>query len=347
MRIEKIGEFGLIERIAKKAGKGRALVGIGDDTAVLKYGGKLLLWTVDTLVEGDHFSLEWFSPRQVGMKAIEINASDIYAMGGIPKQALVALVLPHGTRVELVDGTYEGMLSAAKKHGIEIVGGNITHGRQLAIDVTMLGTAEKKKLSLRSGAKPNDLICVSGPLGDSRAGLIVFLRGKRGFKKLRKKYLEPKAKPEKAKKLAGKVNAMIDVSDGLASEVRNICTQSKCGAVLHHEKIPVSREAKKLAARIGTDAARFALFGGEDFELVFSVPEKKFRKEMGVPVGKITKGRKIFLEKKGVRLPLEKFGYDHFKENIEKVTNLRFDSGFGQALSGGRTASIAGLPPAG
>ncbi len=319
MEIEKIGEFELIKRIAKKVGKGKAFIGIGDDAAVIKAGNELLLWTVDTMVEGDHFSLKWFTPKQIGMKAIEINASDIYSMGGKPTYALVTLVLPEKTKIGLIDGIYNGLLSTAKKHGIEIVGGNITHGKQLAIDLTLLGVTTKKKLLLRGNAKPGDYVCVTGNLGDSRAGLLCFLKNIPGFSKVKKKYLEPKAQPKKAKRILGKANAAIDVSDGLASEIRNICTQSRCGAVLYYEKIPVSSEAKKVAEMLGLDSKELALFGGEDFELVFTVPEKKFKKGMGIVVGRTTKERKIFLQKKGVKKPLKRFGYDHFKENIEKV----------------------------
>ena len=313
------GEFELIKKINSIVGKpeNKAVVrGIGDDCAVLKVGGKLVVFTVDCLVEGDHFSLEWFSPREIGMKAIEINASDIYSMNAKPAFALVSLILPTKTKAELIQGIYKGIKSAARKHGVEIVGGNITHGKKLSIDVSMLGFVQGKPV-YRSGAKPGDFLCVSGELGASCAGLNLYLQKKKGFEAVKKKHRQPKAKPEKALKLASFVSAMEDVSDGLASEARNICTESRCAAVIYRGKVPVLAEVRRAARALKMDAVDFALFGGEDFELVYTVSPKNLKKVQGFVVGEIIKGQGVFLEENGKRRKLKRFGYDHFIEKTK------------------------------
>ncbi|MDP6670546.1 MAG: thiamine-phosphate kinase [archaeon] len=311
MKLKDIGEMGLIKRIAKKARNKNVLVGIGDDGAVLRVGKKKLVVTVDALVENDHFSLDWFSPKQVGMKAVEINVSDIGAMNAKPLYALVSLCLRRDTPLSFVDGLYNGIYSAARKHKLDIVGGNMTHGKQIVVDITLIGEA-RGKIPLRSGAKHGDLIIASGKLGASAAGLNLFLKKKRGFSVVKKKHLEPKAQLKKAYSLAKYASAMEDCSDGLASEVKNICTASKCGAVIEWEKIPVSAETRKAAKALGKKAKDFALYGGEDFELITTVPKRHAKKVKGFVVGQIVKGRKIYLEKKGVRKELGKAGFDHF-----------------------------------
>lgn len=311
MRLKKIGEMGLIKRIAKKAKNKNVLVGIGDDGAVLKFGGKKLVVTVDALVENDHFSLGWFSPKQVGMKAVEINVSDIGAMNAKPLYALVSLCLRKDTPLSFVDGLYRGIYSAARKHKLDVVGGNMTHGKQIVVDITLIGEA-RGRIPLRSGAKPGNLIVASGKLGASTAGLNLFLKKKRGFSGVKKKHLEPKAQLKKAYALAKFASAMEDCSDGLASEVKNICAASSCGAVIEWEKIPVSSETERAAKVLGKEAKDFALFGGEDFELIATVPKKHAKKVNGFVVGHIVKGNKVFLERNGVRKELSKAGFDHF-----------------------------------
>jgi len=287
------------------------LVGIGDDAAVVRFGGKRLVLTVDTLVEDDHFSLKWFSAKQVGMKAIEINVSDIGAMNAVPLYALVSLCLRKDTPLAFVDGLYAGIYNAARKYKVDVIGGNMTHGNQIVVDIMLVGEA-KGKILLRSNAKPGDLIIASGTLGASTAGLNLFLRKMKGFNAVKKKHLEPKAQLQKAYAIAKYANAMEDCSDGLASEVRNICDASKCGAVIEWEKIPVARETEKAAKSLGKEAKDFALFGGEDFELIATVPKKNLNKAKGFVVGEIIRERKIFLKKSGVKRELKKAGFDHF-----------------------------------
>jgi len=314
--VEKIGgEFALIERINRIIGKPKSkkiVRGIGDDTAVLKIGNKLVAFTVDCIVEGDHFSFDWFSPEEVGMKAVEINASDIYSMNAKPAFALVSLILPSGISAGRIERIYRGMKTAAKKHSLEIVGGNITHGKKLSIDVSMLGLVQGRPV-YRNGAKPGDFLVCSGPLGGSCAGLNLFLRKVKGFEKVKKSQTLPKAKPKKALNAAPFASAMEDVSDGLASEARNICSESKCAAVIYRGKVPVSAEVRKAASALKMDAVDLALFGGEDFELVFTVSPKNLKKVKGYIVGEIIKGNGVFLEENGRRKKLKRFGYDHFR----------------------------------
>lgn len=313
MNISEIGgEFALIDRLTRKPLSKDIIKGIGDDAAVLKLNEKYFIFTTDTMVEGDHFSLSYFTPKQVGKKAVEINVSDIGAMGGAPRYFLVSLVLPKDIEVETVTGIYEGMWEVSKKYNIEIVGGNITHGNLLVIDICMIGESYKNDLKFRSSAKPEDYILVSGDLGSSTAGLHLFLNKIDGFKEVKRKHLEPEAKFYKVKPFLKYINAMIDVSDGLASEVTRICEQSKTGAVIYLDSVPVEKKTKKAAEYLKKDALDFALYGGEDFELVYTVSEKNIKKVKGTIVGKITRERGIKINKNEQEESLTKKGYDHF-----------------------------------
>jgi thiamine-monophosphate kinase len=317
MKIRDIGgEFALIKRISRKIKDRSVLNQIGDDTAVVSVNGRKLLFTTDTLVEDDHFSLKWSTPYQIGMKAMEINVSDIAASGGKPRYVLISLCMTKATEVEFVDGLYKGIYAAAQKYGFEVIGGNMTHGRQIVIDVCMVG--ETQKPVLRSGAKVGDLICVTGDLGKSKAGLELFRRFGTGAKRFGavKAHLEPKARLKESQIISKFANAMIDVSDGLAPEVGHICEMSKVGAVIYAEKIPISPETRKATELLKAKAMEFALYGGEDFELVFTLPGKRL-KELKKKV-KFTVVGKTLPRKKGLYLlegrqkkKLGK-GYDHF-----------------------------------
>ena len=316
MKIKDIGEFGLIDRITKKPKDNDVLVGIGDDTAVYKTEKGLQVLTTDCLVEGDHFRREWFTPMQIGMKAIEINVSDIAAMGALPKYVLVELALPGDLDVEFVEELYRGMWKACDKYNIEIIGGNMTHCENIVISITLTGEVDKKNLCLRSGAKPGDFIFVSGYLGNGRAGLRLFQGSLKGFEKVRKGYLEPKAQLKTALKIAAYANSMIDVSDGLAPEVKHICNESKCGAIIYKDKIPIKDEVGDVARTLNEDEYDYALYGGEDFELVFTVPKDKLDKVNGFLVGEITKNKEIKLSSKGIEKEITESGYDHFSNSI-------------------------------
>jgi len=305
------GEFSLIERLRRPNRDPRVLVGIGDDAAVVRCDGRLLVFTTDLLVEGDHFSLDYFSPRQVGWKAMESNLSDLAAVGADPRYALVGLTLRSDATVELVDGIYEGLYASANRCGVEVVGGDITHGEVLVLAITLVGEVEEENLCLRSSARPGDRIWVSGPLGGSTAGLMLLRRGVEGFERVKRRHLEPMARLDISRSVRGKVHAMEDVSDGLASEVRNICIASGCGALLFGDKVPIDSEVRRAGEVLGEDPLDWALFGGEDFELLYTAPEEE--RMPGYEVGVITEEEGVYIERGGTREPLTRWGYDHFR----------------------------------
>jgi thiamine-monophosphate kinase len=315
MKIKDIGEFGLIDRITKKPKNKDILVGIGDDAAVVKTKGLQVL-TTDCLVESDHFRTEWFTPKQIGMKAIEINVSDIAAMGAVPKYVLVSLALPKDINVEFVEDLYKGMWKVCDKYKIEIIGGNMTHCNQIVISITVTGEVDNRNLCLRNGANPGDFILVSGHLGNGRAGLRLHQEKLNGFKQVKKSYLEPKSKLDKALRIAPFVSSMEDISDGLASEIRHICDESTCGAIIYKDKIPVADQVRDVAKKLREDEYDYALYGGEDFELVFTVSKYKRDRVNGIFVGEITKNRGVKLYIDGKEKIISGKGYDHFSNGI-------------------------------
>ncbi|MBI2658159.1 thiamine-phosphate kinase [Candidatus Woesearchaeota archaeon] len=318
MKIKLLGELGLIERIKNKVKPYQKGVvrGIGDDAAVLEYDkNNYLLFTTDSLVEGVHFSVKYSKPWQIGMKAIEQNVSDIAAMGGLPKYAAVSLALPNNIDVKFIDGLYRGINKKCKKYGISVVGGNITRSKKISVSVAMTGIAEKKYLALRSGAKKGDLIFCSGDVGKSAAGLGLLKHNKKG--KSAKKHLEPSSRLELAGKLVKiGVNSMIDVSDGVASEARHICNESNVGAVIYADKIPISKNTIIDAKKLNKNALDFALYGGEDFELVFTAGKNKISRLKKLDVSAIGK---IVGREQGVKLAMGnkktelKMGFEHFQ----------------------------------
>ncbi|MFC2154404.1 thiamine-phosphate kinase, partial [Candidatus Altiarchaeota archaeon] len=257
-------------------------------------------------------------PEQVGAKAMEANVSDIAAMGGIPTYGFVSISLTDKIDVETVEGIYNGMYSVCDKYGCKIIGGDTTHGGVAVINIALLGLVEKRRLCLRSQAEVGDLIVVTGDLGKSKAGLELLLKEINDKKELLQAHLEPKCRINESRKISKYANAMIDVSDGLASEVNHICERSGVGAVVKKDEIPVSDTTKKAASLVRGDPIDYALNGGEDFELVFTIPEEKFDKiKVDCP---LTVVGKIVGEEKGVSLSDKKGdcplggGFDHFKK---------------------------------
>jgi len=318
MKVKDIGEFGLIDRITKRPKDKDVLVGIGDDAAVIKTKKGLQVLTTDSLVEGDHFRREWFHPVQIGMKAIEINVSDIASMGAIPRYVLVSIALPNDLDVDFFEKIYKGMWKSCDKYQIEIIGGNMTHSEKIVISITLIGEVDIKNLCLRSSAKPGDLIFVSGYLGNGRAGLRLLQEEIEGFENIKKNYLEPKAQLKTALKISPYVNSMIDISDGLAPEIKHICNQSKCGAIIYKDKIPIKVDVRSLAKTLDEDEFDYALFGGEDFKLVYSVSKENLDEVNGFLVGEITEKQDILLSFNGKEKKLTQNGYDHFKEINQK-----------------------------
>ena len=318
MKIAEIGgEFALIKRVTGKCYDPAVIKGIGDDCAVLEYNSdKYLLVTVDMMVENDHFNLKWHSPYQVGRKLMESNVSDIFAMGGAPRWAFVSISIKPDMDVEFMEELYRGINDSALKHGVTVPGGDTTHGEMLTLSLTLLGDVEKSLVRLRSHAVPGDLLCVTGTLGKSEAGLRLLRKGRRdGYLQ---GHLEPQCRlVNEAASIAQYAHAMIDVSDGLGSETRHICEESGAGARIDWRNIPLSYETREAAKIINCDPYEYALYGGEDFELVFTIPSaniQKLRNEFQdfTVVGKILpKEEGLYLLKDGEKMDVKK-GFDHF-----------------------------------
>ncbi len=255
MLITKLGEFGLIERFSKRIRTDPSVIkGSGDDCAVLAFDrARYQLFTCDMIVEGVDFTSH-DAPRLIGRKALAVSLSDIAACGGIPRHCLVSLGIPKNTTIGYLDKIFSGMLSLAKKYKVNIAGGDISAAPRLTIDVSMLGLVEKKHLALRSGARPGDIIFVSGALGGSIYG----------------KHLKFTPRVKEARYLVQnfKINSMIDISDGLSQDLNHILEASRVGGIIYEALLPISKQAKNL---------QDALSAGEDFELLFtlSAPQAK------------------------------------------------------------------------
>ncbi|MDD5455258.1 MAG: thiamine-phosphate kinase [Candidatus Ratteibacteria bacterium] len=316
-------EFSLIKKIRRTIGrkKGNVIVGLGDDTAVLKTPkDKDLLFTCDCLVENIHFSMDYVKPADLGWKALAVNASDIAAMGGTPKYAIVSLFLNNKIDEKWINELYKGFEEFMKKYPLSIVGGNVSRSNSaIVIDIAMLGEVEKNKSVRRSGAKVGDLIVVTGTLGSSKAGMEILKKG--GLNPfLTKKHLRPIPRLTEIREITSKMklNSMIDISDGFTQDLFHILEESKVSAELDITKIPISGQLKKYAKE---KAINYALGGGEDYELLFTLPKKEAKKlpaqVNGTPlttVGEIVKGKpKIIAGGKEI----EPKGYNHFKNKCK------------------------------
>ena len=297
MDIANLGEFGLIKHLTQdiKTKNESTLYGVGDDCAVLHYPDKEVLVTSDLLMEGVHFDLTYMPLKHLGYKAAMINISDIFAMGGTPRQIVVSIALSKRFTVEDMEDFYDGLKLAADKWGVDIVGGDTTSSLTgFAISITAIGEADKDEIIYRKGAKPTDLICVSGDLGAAYMGLQLLEREKAVFydqlknsKKAEanpdfggKEYLlERQMKPEARGDIIQQLRAMnvhptamMDISDGLSSELIHICTQSNCGCRVYEKNIPVDYQTAIMAEELNLNVTTCALNGGEDYELLFTVP---------------------------------------------------------------------------
>ena len=282
MRISQLGEFGLIERIknALPQPPAEVVVGIGDDVAVLKLSGpEYLLATCDVQVENVHFSRSAITPSQLGRRIAAINVSDIAAMAGTPLWALASLALPQELETSFVDALYEGMQEQLLLAGAVIVGGNLSRmDKDIVIDLCLLGKVAPENLLLRSGARMGDAIMVTGWLGDSRAGLELIRRpeliiSENGRKQVEQRHVCPQPRLREGQTLgrSGLVHAMVDVSDGLLGDIQHICRASQVGAEIRLGNLPISSPAKEVACAAGGDVLTWALTGGEDYELLFTV----------------------------------------------------------------------------
>lgn len=297
--IATLGEFGLIDRLTSKLKRRNdsTLLASGDDAAVIDLGDELLLLTTDMMTEGIDFDLSYFPLKHLGYKAIVRGVNDILAMNGRPEQVVVALGISAKISVEALDALYEGMEQACKELGVDIVGGDTTASMNgLVITISATGRVKREEITYRSGAKEHDLICITSNLGGAYMGLHLLEREKRvlkdienpepkfqGYEYLLERYLKPRARTnvlEALREEGIKPTSMIDLSDGLASDLRQICRSSKCGARIYLERIPIARQTSELAEEMHIDPVIAALNGGEDHELLFTVPLEMQEKVM-------------------------------------------------------------------
>jgi thiamine-monophosphate kinase len=331
--IGKSGEFGFIETIrsAMKTKNPSVVLGIGDDAAIFKpTPGHELIFTTDMLVEDRHFDFKWITPWQLGAKTMAVNVSDCAAMGAKPTVALVSLGVPKNFPVADLEAFYDGLKQWGESYGAQIVGGDTVGSDKFVVNVALVGEVEKGKALKRSGAQSGDALFVTGHLGDSAAGLHALQhpspKGKETAPLLIKKHLTPVPRFAVGRALSTKkmATSAIDVSDGLSSEIHHLCEESGVGAEIHEEAIPYSDSLIHFCDENQLDPLDFALNGGEDYELLFTVPLPKISEviqklpgETGVAVKSI--GRMVpkskgitLITRKGQRIPLEAKGYDHF-----------------------------------
>ncbi len=289
--ISQLGEFGLIDHLTKhfKLTNPANLVGIGDDAAVMDPGENVVLTSTDMLVEGIHFDLAYMPLRHLGYKAAAVNFSDIYAMNGTPTQLFVALAASNRFPVEALEEVYEGLKLACEVYGVDLAGGDTTASNSgLVLSLTVNGLAKKEDVVYRSGAKPTDLIVVSGDLGAAYMGLQVLEREKQvylvnpnmqpelqGHEYVLERQLKPEARKDIGpllKALGTKPTSMIDVSDGLSSDLLHICTKSGVGCRVYEERIPIDPTVYNLCEEFKLNSTTVVLNGGEDYELLFTIP---------------------------------------------------------------------------
>jgi thiamine-monophosphate kinase len=334
--IASLGEFGLIERLTGGITtlQKSTLIGIGDDAAVIASGKEGLVVTTDMLLEGVHFNLMYVPLKYLGYKSVVVNLSDIFAMNAIPRQITVSIGISSKYSLEMVEELYQGIHLACEKYGVDLVGGDTTSSLTgMVISITAIGTAPLDEIVYRSGARTNDLLCVSGDLGGAYMGLQLLERENEVFKvneRMRpqlegydyilQRQLKPEARgdvPEILKKLAIRPNSMIDISDGLSSEILHICKASKTGCRLYEEKIPLDSQTKEMALEMNINPLVAALNGGEDYELLFTIPVSDFEKIKADPditvIGHMTEEEEgvMLVTGTGALIPLVAQGFNH------------------------------------
>lgn len=341
--ISEFGEFGLIKHLTNdlKTVNNSTKKAVGDDCAVMDFGDKRVLMTTDMLLEGIHFNLEYVPLKHLGYKAAVVNFSDIYAMNGTPTQITVSLGISKRFSVEDIEALYSGIRLACERYKVDIVGGDTCASMTgLTISITCLGVAKEQDIVYRNGAKLNDLICVSGNLGTAYMGLQLLERERlvaQGDEKAQlafegKEYLlERQLKPEARRDIldalrkAGiKPTAMMDVSDGLSSELMHICSQSGVGCCIYEDKLPIDFEAAALAEEMNLNIVTCALNGGEDYELLFTCPLDDYEKLIPIEdlyiIGHITKSEYgcNLIGRNGEELALKAQGWNAFNGEITK-----------------------------
>ncbi len=337
--ISTLGEFGLIHHLTDncKINNLSTIKGVGDDAAVLDYKNKYVLVATDLLLEGVHFDLVYVPLKHLGYKAAVVNFSDIYAMNGEPKQITISLGISRKFSVEDLDQIYEGIKLACDNYGVDIVGGDTsTSLTGLTISITCIGEGEKDKIVYRNGAKVNDLICVSGNLGASYMGLQLLEREKivlegneqsqprfEGYEYLLERQLKPEARGDIIRMLREKEvlpTAMMDISDGLSSELMHICTQSNVGCRIYEDKIPIHYQTAKMAEEMNLNVVTAALNGGEDYELVFTASLNDYDKIIMMEdvniIGYVTKPEMGYylIGREGEEIQLQAQGWNSLKQ---------------------------------
>ena len=336
-KLEEIGEFGLIKQLTQNIElKNNTIKGVGDDAAVINpTKDKVTLVSTDLLLEGVHFDLSYFPLKHLGYKAVSVNASDIYAMNGTPKQITVSVGMSSKFSVEAIAEIYEGINLACEKYKIDLVGGDTTASKQgLIISVTVIGEANENEVVYRNGAQEFDLICVSGDLGGAYAGYQLLEREKRvfidnpqmqpdlaGHDYILERQLKPEARKdiiEFFKAMDIQPTSMIDVSDGLASELFHIAEQSKVGVTIYEDKIPIDATTYNMARELDLDPTLTALSGGEDYELLFTIKQSDYNKLENHPdftvIGHVTKAEEglHMISKGGQKHALKAQGWKAF-----------------------------------
>jgi len=295
--IGSLGEFGLIEHLTKniELQNASSILGVGDDAAVIDHFGKQTVVTTDLLVEGVHFDLMYTPLKHLGYKSVIVNLSDIYAMNAMPTQITLSIGFSNRFSLEALDEFYEGVYDACNKYGVDLIGGDTTTSQKgFIISVTAIGEVTPDQFVKRSTAQKGDLLCVSGDLGAAYVGLLFLEREKKifiespgvqpdleGESYVIGRMLKPEARKDIIEFFAKQEiipTSMIDISDGLSSEILHICKQSNLGCVLYEEKIPVHEEMKKAAFKFEIDPTACALSGGEDYELLFTIPQTEYDK---------------------------------------------------------------------
>lgn len=333
LTLRDIGEFGFIDRIApfgllRHEG---VIKGIGDDCAVISIGGEQhLLVTTDLFVEKVHFLMEWTTPEIVGAKVMTANISDIAACGGIPRDAFISIAIPEHLDLAWLDGFYRGMSHLAREFSVNLLGGDTTGSRSdLVVNIALTGLVPSSQVLFRHTAQPGDLIVITGPTGESAAGLEILLKGENvpniSAHELIRAHLEPRAHVREGRILAASsaCTAAIDVSDGLSSDLGHICRESSVAAVVYEERLPMSEGLRQAAASLGKDPMEWVLNGGEDYVLLaamsrdrLSVVAEKFR-DQGLhlfPIGEFCEGSGMELMRAdGSKSVLAPSGWDHFK----------------------------------
>lgn len=335
--IAQLGEFGLIDKLTRDFNSVNAstVKGVGDDAAVVDYDGKKTVVSTDLLVEGIHFDMMYTPLKHLGYKSVVVNLSDIYAMNAQPKQVTVSLAISSKFSVEALEELYEGIKLACKKYQVDLVGGDTTSSLSgLVISVTALGEANEEDIIYRSGAKPGDLICVSGDLGAAYLGLQILEREKQIYLEhpdvqpeletaqyLIERFLKPEARRDVIqffKETGLRPTAMMDVSDGISSDIRHICKQSGTGCEITEATVPLSQDAYNMALNFNLDPITCALNGGEDYELLFTInseDETKITAEESISIiGQIVELEAGYhlISKAGNRHPLKAQGWNHF-----------------------------------